>query len=349
MGGLCWGAVSLGLLLCVGNIWAQTRPDETQIAQIVNDLWNRYRPSYISRFNNQQNIFPRKSPMFSLAVSIPYNNNNNKYDVSKVTDAADNVKNKILGCDVYTSERMVAATVLKWDDVLDQCPNAQVPWQDVLVRCDGGRKPNKPPRRMTWAQVQDKCPNEVRTGRADHAEYRVLQNFNTLKEKNNNKQDFLLFYILASPCHDKCASQNHPSSILDSIKVIKKWTNYAVVFSNVFEPRGLDPIPPENLKGALERLGTQIGRQNILRCDGSVPCTRCSSGSDVTRYCYDINAPKPAPNAASTSVNVPQGAKANVPPQTGKKKSPSGSITDEDDGKGKWIPVGKKGKKGKNS
>ncbi|XP_077935847.1 uncharacterized protein LOC120813713 [Gasterosteus aculeatus] len=312
------------------------RPDETQIAQIVNDLWNRYRPSYQSRFNKH----PRKNPMFSLAVKIPYDNDMQRYDVSGVKDVAENVRRKIVGCDVYASKTMVAATVLKWPNVLDQCPDAQVPWQDVLRECRS--------KSMTWAKVDNKCSHAVTAGRADHAEYRVLNNFNTLTE-NLNKNDFLLFYVVASPCVTRCLSTNSDFSILESIRVIKKWTNYAVVFSDVFAPKEGEPVPPDNLREALERLGKKVGLQNILRCDGSVPCTSCSSGKDVTPYCYDSNALKPAArdNAPSTSVNVPPGGNANAPSKTGQKKknnnnnneNPGGSTNVDEGG---WQTAGKR-------
>nr|XP_040043300.1 uncharacterized protein LOC120825640 isoform X3 [Gasterosteus aculeatus aculeatus] len=309
-----------------------TRPSETQIAEIVNDLWNRFQTIWKN--------YPRRYPMFSLAVKIPYNDKMQQYDVSGVKDKAENVWGTIMGCDVYASKTMVAATVLKWDNVLNQCPNALVPWQDVLNQC--------PKKRMTWAQVNKECSHAVTVGRADHAEYRVLNNFNTLTE-NLNRNDFLLFYVLTSPCDQKCLSKSSPFNILESIEVIKKWTNYAVVFSKVFAPKEGDPVPVENLKGALKLLGKKVELQNILRCDGSVPCTSCSSGNNViTPFCYDINEPKPAArdNPPSTSVNVPPGGKANPPSKTGQKKknnnnneNPGGSTNVDEEG---WQDAGKR-------
>nr|XP_040025382.1 uncharacterized protein LOC120813714 [Gasterosteus aculeatus aculeatus] len=289
------------------------RPDETQIAEIVNVLWKRYRPSYQSRFLNEWNEYPWRYPMFSLAVRIPYDNKMQRYDVSRVKDKAENVWRTIIGCDVYASKTMVAATVLKWPNVLDQCPYARVPREDVPNQCGS--------KRMTWAKLKKECPEAVRVRRADHAEYRVLNNFNTLKQ-NRNRNDFLLFYVLASPCDQKCASETSRFSILEKIHVITEWRNRAVVFSKVFKPKGGEEVPVGNLTGALKRLGEKVGLQNILRCDGSVPCTSCSSGEDVTRYCYDINEPKPAArdNPPSTSVNVPPGGNANAPSKTGQKK-----------------------------
>ncbi|XP_077935848.1 uncharacterized protein LOC120813714 [Gasterosteus aculeatus] len=304
------------------------RPDETQIAEIVNDLWNRYRPSYQSRFNKH----PRRFPMFSLAVRIPYNNKMQQYDVSRVNDDTENVWRKIIKCDVYASKTMVAATVLRWPNVLDQCPNAQVPWKKVLKKCRS--------KSMTWDEVNNTCSGAVRFGRADHAEYRVLKHFNTLM-KNINRNDFLLFYVPASPCDQKCASETSRFSILEKIHVITEWRNHAVVFSKVFKPKGGEEVPVGNLTGALERLGEKVGLQNILRCDGSVPCTSCSSGKDVTPFCYGINAPKPAArdNPPSTSVNVPPGGNANAPSKTGQKKknnnnneNPGGSTNVDEEG-----------------
>ncbi|XP_068583177.1 uncharacterized protein [Cebidichthys violaceus] len=314
MAGLCWMAVTLGLLLSVGkSVDTFERPTNGQLRDIVNDLWNRYRPSYEVKKDGKDS---RRYPMFSLAVSIPYNNNKKMYDVSQVIDSADDVKNLILRCEVYRGTRVVAATVLRWPNVLDQCPNERVKWPDVLKTC--GRSS------MTWAEVKRDCPHAVHDGKADHAENRTLQNFDTLTN-NRNQNDFLLFYVLASPCGERCTNQGNPRNILNGINEIKRWNNYAVVFSDVFQPRSGEPVPEENLIRALEQLGTYdgplgpIGLKYIFRCDGS-RCSSCSMGDTgtVTRFCY-TDKPKPGPshNLPSSSFILPQRGRSDSPSRSG--------------------------------
>ncbi|XP_038565698.1 uncharacterized protein LOC119896331 [Micropterus salmoides] len=159
---LYWMAVTLGLFLSAGNSLADV--DQNQLAGIVKEILNRYRPSYTG--SNGQ----RREPMFSLAVSIPYDSDRKIYNISQVTDTREQVWQSILKkCEVYTSKRMVAATVLRWPSVVDQCPEGRVQWSDLPTKCG-----------QTWADVKKNCPTEIEDGRADHAEYRILQNFTTL-------------------------------------------------------------------------------------------------------------------------------------------------------------------------
>lgn len=210
------------------------------------------------------------------------------YDMSQVPDAGEAVRDAILRCDVYRGTRVVAATVLRWPNVLDQCPAGRVPWPRLLRDCDRIS--------MTWAEVRDQCSDKVRDGTADHAEYRTLQHFNTLV-LNHNRDDLLLFYVLASPCTNRCPGMGR-LSILNSINPILNWNNYAVVFSNIFQPRSGPRTPEAELRGALERLGTHrgqrgsIGLSNIFRCnaENTMQCTSCSHGGQVSPYCYSENA-----------------------------------------------------------
>lgn len=246
-------------------------------------MLNRYTPSYVG--NNGR----RRVPMFSLAVSIPCNSDGTACDTSGVTDDPVRVKNTILQCEVYAGTRVVAATVLRWRNVLDQCPNERVQWDDVLRQCGQTS--------MAWADVKRQCPRAVREGRADHAEYRTLQRFDTLT-RNVNTNDLLLFYVLSSPCDKRCTDESNPWNILDHIKQILRWKHYAVVFSNVFKPRNGPVIPESDRRGALERLGRHedsfgrsIGLNNIFRCtcEGAMQCTSCSSNGEVTPYCYSYD------------------------------------------------------------
>ncbi|XP_068451679.1 uncharacterized protein [Clinocottus analis] len=283
MAGLSWTAVTLSLLLCVGNCSVQIkRPDQNQfpgpslkqLKDLVDEIWINYIPSY--KLHNKDHF-----PMFSAAVSIPYDNNKEKYDVSGITDSAPDVKRTLLKCDVYKSTKMVAATLLKWPDVLNQCPKELVQWDDF---------PSKTAYRpIPWDQVEGVPEGFTRT---DHAEYRALTAISTLTNLPN-KNDLMLFYVLASPCVDKCTSGDHPMSILKSINEITKWTNYAVVFSNVFIAGG-PQLDEKQRKEALLRLGTykgvggkSIGMNNIFRCDNN-SCRRCynSEKKEVTPFCY---------------------------------------------------------------
>ncbi|KAG8014524.1 hypothetical protein GBF38_003021 [Nibea albiflora] len=295
MAGLCWMAVTLSVLLYAGSCFIDVA--QNQLAGIV------------------KQILERRYPMFSLAVSIPYDEKSKTYDISQVfdTDSADSVKRSILKCEEYRGTRMVAATVLRWPNVLDQCPNEPVQWGDVLRKCGE--------RSMTWAELNSKlrmldnegetksehdkqCHGAVWEGRADHAEYRTLEVLNTLVNQDN-MNDFLLFYVLASPCPNRCASESSRWSILESIKLIRKWKNYGLVFSSVFKPRDGEPIPEQSLCGALVQLGKSIGLSNIFRCN-ELKCTSCSSGDQVAHYCFSYSSQSsPSHNLSSTLFIVP--------------------------------------------
>lgn len=226
--------------------------------------------------------------MFSLVVSIPKDKKTAQYDVNTVKDVAETMKNKILECDVYVGERVVAATVLRWPDVLNQCPSGLVQWPNFLKKCN--------PTVRTWADVDKKCPSgTIRNGRADHAEYRTLQNIGTLVSKHKGSDDLLVFYVLASPCDKRCTNQNSYWNILESIKSITNWRNYAVVFTHVFQPWNGPKIPEQELKEALKQLGHSVGLDNIFRCykDNNInkmQCINCSKSSAdnqvVDERCY---------------------------------------------------------------
>lgn len=212
--------------------------------------------------------------MFSLVVSVPYDKKTAQYDVISVKDDAQTVRNMIQKCDVYVGERVVAATVLKWPNVLEQCPGGpvQLPF---LKKC------RSTPR--TWADVKNKCPpNTIRDGMANHAENRTLQKIDTLVSKHKKgSDDLLVFYILASPCDKRCTNEGNKWNILESIKSIKKWKNYAVVFTNVFQPRNGATIPEKEREEALKRLGKSVGLDNIFRCykhrKNKMQCIKCSN------------------------------------------------------------------------
>ncbi|MED6236404.1 hypothetical protein ATANTOWER_008678 [Ataeniobius toweri] len=272
MGFLCWMAVSLALLLSAHDSLAVV--DQNQLRTLIKQVLNIYKPSYTAKNQYMQHYM--KTPMFSLVVSIPFNNKTKQYDISQLPDGT-LVKKTILDCYVYIGQRVVAATVLKWPDVLDQCPNGNVLWPDFQRGCPKGVR--------TWSDVSKQC--NVKT-RADHAEYRTVQDIGTLL-LNHSQNDLLLFYVYASPCAQKCTNISNTANILQKIQRVGHLKNFAFVFSKVFKPRGSESLPVEELRGALTALGSTIGLQNIFRCDDSndsMNCTNCSSHGEVARECY---------------------------------------------------------------
>lgn len=275
MAGPYWVSVAVVFLMIVRN--SLSALDQHQLAPVVQEILKRYTPKFKDADDKS---FP---PMFSVAVSVPYNEKEHKYDMSKVPDSDENVKNMILNCDVYKGDRVVAATVLRWPNVLKQCPDGRVKWTDVRKRC-GKQQIN------SWAAVERLCgKSEIEDGRADHAEYRTLQHVNTLvKKQQKSTKDLMIFYVRASPCYKICTNQTHERNILSSIKEIQKFSNYAFVFSDVFKPK---EILEKNLRDSLERLGSSVGGlKNIFRCspyskEAEVRCISCYNKSGVTNTC----------------------------------------------------------------
>uniref|UniRef100_A0A672Z3S6 Uncharacterized protein n=1 Tax=Sphaeramia orbicularis TaxID=375764 RepID=A0A672Z3S6_9TELE len=185
---------------------------------------------------------------------------------------------KQIKCLVYTGKDIVAATVLKYDKVKEQCPDTPVEWRELLRGCPNVR---------TWAEFESNlCPLDVRNKNLDamkkknqledHGEYRVLQHFDTLV-KRRTKKSLLLFYSWGSPCDYKCTNQNYQNNILNAIANIKKWKNYVFVFSKPYKR------PP------LTNLGNRIDLSNIFRCDkgnnGRTACKSCSDNGKVSDFC----------------------------------------------------------------
>nr|XP_057946915.1 uncharacterized protein LOC131140467 [Doryrhamphus excisus] len=265
-------------LLAVTAAGANTEDqiDQNQLATMVETI--------LSGLNVQS-----KMPMFSLAARIPLSPDKSSYDPSQVTALGQNVRNTILGCGVYQSSNLVAATVLRWPDVLYHCPTASVPWQKVLRKCMRTE--------MTWQEVKTVCPHAVKNKQADHAEYRVLQTFKTWAA-NKEKTGLLLLYVHASPCTGRCTSETSGLNILKLVECINDWPNHIVVFSKIFKPKdNWEAIPPETLKNGLITLGRHLGSdglRNIFRCNrndtnANLECVSCSSdkGRQVTPNCYE--------------------------------------------------------------
>ncbi|XP_039469802.1 uncharacterized protein LOC120440718 [Oreochromis aureus] len=291
MAGPYWVSVAVVVLMTVRN-GATVTNDETvidqhQLAPIVEEILKRYTPNYNGADDNS---FP---PMFSVAVSVPYNEDKYMYDMNEVPDDGEKVRKDILNCDVYKGDRVVAATVLRWPNVLKQCPDGRVKWTDVRKRC-GKQQIN------SWADVERLCgKSEIQDGRADHAECRTLQHVNTLVTKSQkSKDDLMVFYVRASSCDKICTNPSHERNILSSIKKIMNWKNYVVVFSDVFKKCGGKTTYMDDLRHSLKRLGDAIrdqrsklkdkrsnGLQYIFRCSPyskqrKVECISCYNKSD---------------------------------------------------------------------
>ncbi|XP_061686330.1 uncharacterized protein LOC133506319 isoform X2 [Syngnathoides biaculeatus] len=246
-------------------------------------------------------------PMFSLAVSIPKTAGPDAYDLTQVPDTGENVKNAILQCEVYAGDNVVAATLLRWPDVLQRCPEARVPWRAVLRACK--RKS------MTWKEVASRCPDAVKKGTADHAEYRVLKRFDSWAE-SKDKTGLLVLYVYASPCTNKCTNEENPRNILTLVERIREWSEHAVVFSKVFKPSNPSisySVPVGDMKVALVNLGKHLGDgglQSIFRCDRvsePMECVSCSSGGAVTPRCYSDKQNLPANRRGGGDVCSPGG------------------------------------------
>ncbi|MEQ2249324.1 hypothetical protein ILYODFUR_028056 [Ilyodon furcidens] len=90
-------AVLLALLLSAHDSLAVV--DQNQLRTLIQQVLNIYKPSYPAK--NQYNQHYMKTPMFSVVVSIPFNNKTKQYDISQLPDGT-LVKKNILDCDVLT-------------------------------------------------------------------------------------------------------------------------------------------------------------------------------------------------------------------------------------------------------
>ncbi|CAI5678935.1 unnamed protein product [Oreochromis niloticus] len=291
MAGPYWVSVAVVVLMTVRN--GETVIDPNQLAPIVQEILNRYTPSYIGADGN------RKFPMFSVAVSVPLNKD--KFDMSKVTDDGEAVRTKILNCDVYIGDRVVAATVLRWRNVLYQCPNERVQWRDVPKKCN--RKEIN-----TWADIDKFCDvqsiERILFAQAAHAESRTLDYFKDKdKIRKNSKDDLMVFYVRASPCGETCTNPNNDRNILSKIPAITNWTNYVVVFSDVFRPDDknnnqdrVNDLPLKRLGDAIADQGPKVkdkrsdGLQHIFRCYrqpemDEMKCLICNTNGAVAHKC----------------------------------------------------------------
>nr|XP_033934228.1 uncharacterized protein LOC117442342 [Pseudochaenichthys georgianus] len=152
-----------------------------------------------------------------------------------------------------------------------------------------------------------------------HAESRVVDKLVTLFNSEVNKaQDMLLFYVFATPC-GKCLQIGTTRSLLDKYDQIRLWQSYAVVFSEVFQPRDQkDRIPDVKMRAAIQAFGNyqgprgQIGLDHLFRCmkpEGSnrMVCISCDNGNQVAHQCFSDEAePGPSQNQPSSQLIQPQ-------------------------------------------
>ncbi|XP_053271954.1 uncharacterized protein LOC128430040 isoform X2 [Pleuronectes platessa] len=203
----------------------------------------------------------RAEGVFSLAVSIPLNQNQNQ----------DQTKNQNQGA--YQIQK-----------VLESDPAA-----NVENKINNGEV-------YVGSRVVAAKP-----GGGLHAESRVVDKLNQLyKSPQFNQDDLLLLYVYASPCVEQCTDEGHELSILRGLNEIRRWNNWAVVFSKIFKPRnGQENTDMERVR-ALRRLATYgsgktesdlgpVGLQNIFRCDRDenqqMKCVSCSSDGQVAQTC----------------------------------------------------------------
>ncbi|XP_029949361.1 uncharacterized protein LOC115389914 isoform X2 [Salarias fasciatus] len=158
--------------------------------------------------------------------------------------------------------------------------------------------------RIVAAMFQQKT---AETGQDIHAEYRVLQNIGNLVNNSNNDfaHDLLIVYVLASPCYHRCTVPDGPDTIIPYLDAVKRWTNYAFVFTHVFKSK--DPklqTTDEELKTAVTNLGKALGLENIFRCkkdnNKKMVCNSCSQNEKVARYCIS-DEPDDGQNLPSSS------------------------------------------------
>ncbi|XP_051801650.1 uncharacterized protein LOC110967728 [Acanthochromis polyacanthus] len=150
-----------------------------------------------------------------------------------------------------------------------------------------------------------------KTGKDTHAEYRVLQNFDTFINNNDDKaHDLLLFYVLGSPCYDQCTNESDELNILRFLDQIKKWKHYAFVFTYIFKSKTSNQSTQKQRREALEKIGIRLGLENIFRCEMSgdrMQCSSCSAKKQVADYCvlYPDEEPDSNQRQPPTIPNVP--------------------------------------------
>ncbi|XP_038595661.1 uncharacterized protein LOC119919325 [Micropterus salmoides] len=131
---------------------------------------------------------------------------------------------------------------------------------------------------------------------ADHAELRVLANMQGLLDHHNAEDNFLLFYVYASPCPQCPLNRNWG-------KLNRRVGGHAFVFTKLFIPRDSTNFSNTYRDTALTQLGNAVNRHTIFRCEGgrnNVRCTSCVDRNNIAQYCY-VQPPVSSHNQPSTS------------------------------------------------
>uniref|UniRef100_A0AAV2LQT2 Uncharacterized protein n=1 Tax=Knipowitschia caucasica TaxID=637954 RepID=A0AAV2LQT2_KNICA len=199
----------------------------------------------------------QEPPMFSLAISIPQNAFG-RHNFSEViaADPPANVRNAMDRCQVYNGTRVVASTLLKYPDFITRCPNEPI----------------------TWDYVKQKCPTLQRWGDFEQVD-------------GLRSSDLMLFYTYKSPCSSRCCSSDNTFNIINKLAgSIRRWNNYAVVFSKIFVPGRTSSTGDQleqDRRTALLNLGNGIGgTANIYRCTrGSSACYSCNAPDGINNDC----------------------------------------------------------------
>ncbi|XP_069048037.1 uncharacterized protein [Lepisosteus oculatus] len=117
----------------------------------------------------------------------------------------------------------------------------------------------------------------------EHAEFRLLSGpLQHLRSRNQGA--CLFFFVLASPCLDKCLNRNNRNNIIPLLGEFTQWSekaarNTAFVFHHIFDKN------PDNSTGALwDGFQPIWGRVSLYRCTGR-QCHNC----EVTREEADQN------------------------------------------------------------
>ncbi|XP_044201185.1 uncharacterized protein LOC122976658 [Thunnus albacares] len=238
MAGLCWVTVMLAFSLSAVNSLAAV--DQNRLARIVDGILEEY----------------ETKGMFSLAVSIPENQNQNTDQILQEvfrSDPGNNVRNKINNGGVYIGSRVVAAKVLR--RLNGGADHAESRVVDHLNRLHNSRNANDMLLFYVYASpCIEKCSSET------HHE-NILRRINHIRQWRSYAVVFSKIFI----------PKNHePNTDQQRREALQRLGMYQVNQGS-------------------------IGLDNIFRCDGppgQMQCTSCSSDNQVADYCVQFQQPQ---------------------------------------------------------
>ncbi|XP_042247462.1 uncharacterized protein LOC121883116 isoform X2 [Thunnus maccoyii] len=247
MAGLCWVTVMLAFFLSAENSLAAV--NQNRLARIVNGILGEY----------------RINEMFSLAVSIPENQNQDTDQILQqvfTSDPGDNVTNKIIN-DEMAGLHWVAVVLVFFLSTGNSLAAVDKSWLTSIVKGikneyalgDTFSLAVNVPQNQDPTNLQevfqddpaDKVKQSVSQGQvyrgsrvvaASGAVLNVLENIQPLI--TSSQGNFLIVYSEESPCGLTCTSKNE-GTVADKINdVIKNWSGYAFVFSKVVDVAAKD-------------------------------------------------------------------------------------------------------------